>query len=150
MAGTRKATTEQRLKEIMAEKGLRQVDLLERCKPFCEKFGRNITKSHLSQWVNGINTPSQENLTILSLALGVSEAWLLGLDVNRRRNETIPMTMPMFPYGDAMDDSPTKPLLMVGIAKLNEEEAQRLLDLARVVFPGKFEWDNDTDGYVEW
>lgn len=150
MSGTRKATTAQRLKEIMNEKGLRQVDLLERCKPFCEKFGKKISKSHLSQWVNGTNAPSQMYLTILSLALGVSEAWLLGLDVNRRREETVPTIMPSFPYSDAMDDSPTKPLLMVGIAKLSEEEAQRLLDLARIVYPGKFEWDNDIDGYDGW
>lgn len=143
MSGTRRATTAQRLNEIMAEKGLRQVDILDRCKPFCEKFGQNITKSHISQWVNGVNAPSQSKLTILALALGVSEAWLLGLDTKKTRPGTLPVTI----SGDGMDTFQEKTLLMVGIEKLDEEEAKKLLDLARVVYPGKF--DNNSDGSVE-
>lgn len=76
----RKETTSDRLKQIMSEKGLRQVDILDRVKPFCEQYNEKINKSHLSQWVSGINEPNQRKLAILAKALNVSETWLMGYD----------------------------------------------------------------------
>ena len=38
-----------RLKKIMQEKNLRQVDLLEMVKPFCQKYNVKINKSDISQ-----------------------------------------------------------------------------------------------------
>ena len=34
----KKSNTQERLKLIMQEKNLRQVDLLNKCMPFCEKY----------------------------------------------------------------------------------------------------------------
>ncbi len=62
----------------MAEKNLRQVDIVNLCKPYCRKYGVQLTKSHLSQYLAGKFSPRQDKLTILSMALGVSEAWLMG------------------------------------------------------------------------
>lgn len=77
----KKYTTSDRLKQIMSEKGLRQVDILEKLKPFCIQYDEKISKSHLSQWVSGINEPNQRKLVLLAKALNVSEVWLMGYDV---------------------------------------------------------------------
>ena len=61
------------------------MDVLEAAKPYCEKYGIKLTKSDLSQYVSGKFEPRQEKLTILSLALSVSEAWLMGYDVSMER-----------------------------------------------------------------
>lgn len=77
----RKSTTAKRLKQIMIMKGLKQSDILTEAAPYCKKYGIKLNKSDLSQFVNGKVEPGQWKLTILGLALGVSEAWLMGLDV---------------------------------------------------------------------
>lgn len=83
----RKENTSSRLKEIMLYTGINQVDILRKCQPLCEKYGEKISKSHLSQWVNGINEPNQRKLYILGEALDVSEPWLMGYDVPMERNK---------------------------------------------------------------
>lgn len=70
----------------MKDRNLRQVDILNAAKPFCEKFGVKLAKNDLSQYVNGKVEPGQEKLTVLGLALNVSEAWLMGFDVNIERD----------------------------------------------------------------
>ena len=70
------------LKKIMDQKGLRQVDILKRAEPFCDKYNIKLGKNDLSQYINGKVEPGQEKLSILSLALGVSETWLMGYEVS--------------------------------------------------------------------
>lgn len=77
----KKETTSSRLKQIMSERKLRQVDILNMAKPFCEKFGVKLEKNDLSQYVSGKVEPKQDKITVLGLALNVSEAWLMGYDV---------------------------------------------------------------------
>lgn len=81
-----KVTTAERLKQIMKEQKLRQSDIIEICKPFCEKFNVKLGKTHLCQYISGKNVPSQDKLSILSRALNVNEVWLMGYDVPRARN----------------------------------------------------------------
>lgn len=81
-------TTSQRLKQIMDIKQLRQVDILRAAEPYCKKFDVKLNKNDLSQYVSGKTTPGQDKLTILGLALGVSEAWLMGYDVSMERSVT--------------------------------------------------------------
>lgn len=76
-----KTTTADRLKEIMKQHDLRQVDILKRTEPYCKKFDVRLGRNDLSQYVSGKVLPGQEKLTILAMALGVSEAWLMGYDV---------------------------------------------------------------------
>ena len=83
------SSTSERLKQIMNERSLRQVDILEAAKPFCEKYGVKLAKNDLSQYVSGKVEPGQEKLTVLGLALNVSETWLMGYDVPMERDETI-------------------------------------------------------------
>ena len=73
-------TIQERLKQLMRERGLRQVDILRLTRPICEECGVRLEKSDLSQYVSGKVRPSREKLQVLSRALGVSEAWLIGYD----------------------------------------------------------------------
>lgn len=77
----RKYTTSDRLKEIMEKRNLKQVDILNKCKPYCEEYGVKLNKNDLSQYVSGKVTPKQDKLSILGAALGVSEVWLMGYDI---------------------------------------------------------------------
>lgn len=81
----KKESTATRIKQIMKERQFRQVDILEKCKPFCQKFDIKLGRNDLSQYVNGKVEPGQEKLTILGMALNVSEAWLMGFDVPMER-----------------------------------------------------------------
>ena len=83
----KKDTTADRLKQIMKERDLRQVDILRKTEPYCKKFGVKMNKSDISQYVSGKVEPSQEKLVILGMALNVQEAWLMGLDVPKDRKE---------------------------------------------------------------
>lgn len=80
-------TTADRLKQIMSERGLKQVDILEACKPYCERYGVQLKKNDLSQYVSGKVEPKQDKLSILGMALNVNEVWLMGYNVPAGRKE---------------------------------------------------------------
>ena len=81
----KKQTTSNRLKQIMSDRNLRQVDILEMCKPYCNKYDIKLGRNDLSQYVTGKVEPGQKKLTVLGMALNVSEAWLMGFDVPMER-----------------------------------------------------------------
>lgn len=81
-----KITTSERLQQILKERNIKQSDILEACKPICEKHGVKLQKSDLSQYISGKVIPSQDKLTVLGLALNVNEVWLMGYDVPPDRN----------------------------------------------------------------
>ncbi|MFL4356406.1 helix-turn-helix domain-containing protein [Streptococcus uberis] len=83
----RKLTTSDRIKQIMSERNLKQVDILEMSKPFQDEFNIKLGKSALSQYVNGIQAPDDKKIFLLSKTLNVSEPWLMGYDVDRERKE---------------------------------------------------------------
>lgn len=103
-------TTSDRLKEIMRERSIHQVDILRAAQPFCKKYGIKLGKNDLSQYVNGKVTPGQEKLTVLGLALNVSEAWLMGYDVPKDREQKT-----------------EKPLISEGLSLEGITETQRLI-----------------------
>ena len=86
--------TSDRLKEIMAKNGLRQIDILNKAIPFCKKYNVKLGRNDLSQYISGKVEPSQKKLTVLAEALEVNEAWLMGYDVpmeteiKRQNNES--------------------------------------------------------------
>ena len=73
-----KTTTSLRLKQILSERNLRQVDILNSSLPLQKELGIKMGKSALSQYVSGKSSPDQDKLVLLSKTLGVSEAWLMG------------------------------------------------------------------------
>lgn len=65
----------------MEERHLKQIDILELCKPYCKKYNIKLNKNDLSQYISNKYSPSQKKLNILSMALKVNEVWLMGYDV---------------------------------------------------------------------
>lgn len=78
-----------RLKKIMNERNLRQVDILNLTLPYCKKYNIKMNKSDLSQYCSGKTEPNQDKLFVLSIALNVNEAWLMGFDVPMERKDNI-------------------------------------------------------------
>lgn len=77
--------TSKRLQEVMRERGLKQIDILNMSKPYQKELNISMSKSHLSQYVNGKSSPDQYKLYLLAKTLGVGEAWLMGYDVSKER-----------------------------------------------------------------
>ncbi|UXR75644.1 S24 family peptidase [Staphylococcus sp. IVB6233] len=77
--------TSDRLKQLMKNRNLRQVDILNMSKPYQKELGIKMSKSHLSQYVNDKSSPDQHKLYLLSKTLDVGEAWLMGYDVDSYR-----------------------------------------------------------------
>lgn len=76
------ASTAERLKELMNDRNLRQIDILNAAKPYCEKYSVKLGRNDLSQYVSGKVEPGPKKISILSLSLNVNEAWLMGYDVS--------------------------------------------------------------------
>lgn len=110
-----KETTSQRLKYIMRELNLKQVDVIEKSKPYQKELGVSLGKSALSQYVNGKSVPDQGKLTLLSKVLGVTQPWLMGYDV--------PMT-------EHKEQSTTKQILDRVFAKLEYERQEKVVSYA--------------------
>lgn len=77
--------TSERLKMILSERGLKQVDILRMCEPLCKKMNVRLGRNDLSQYISGKAIPKQDKLSVLSVALNVSEPWLMGYDVPMER-----------------------------------------------------------------
>lgn len=126
----KKENTSTRLKQIMQERNLRQVDVLERTIPLCRKYDVKMNKSDISQYVSGKVEPNQDKLFVLSLALNVSEGWLMGFDVSKAR-----ASAPADPL--QLTDQEAR---LVGICRsLNEEGRERLVEYGDdLVASGKY------------
>lgn len=72
----RTATCADRIKTALTIRGMRQSELCRITK---------IPKSALSQYISGAYDPKQDRIYLISRALNVSEAWLMGLDVPMER-----------------------------------------------------------------
>lgn len=81
------SNTAKRLRQLMDERNLKQVDILNSCIPFCTKYNVKMNKSDISQYVSGKVEPNQDKLFILGSALNVNEAWLMGFNVPMERND---------------------------------------------------------------
>lgn len=83
-----RVSTASRLRQIMEEKKLRQVDILKLALPICAEYDVKMNKSDISQYVSGKVEPSQEKLVVLGMALNVTESWLMGFNVSSERKDT--------------------------------------------------------------
>lgn len=83
-----RTTTAERLKQIMNDRGLRQVDIIKKSVPFQKLLHIKLGKSALSQYVNGKQSPDQDKIYLLSKTLSVNEAWLMGFDVSPEREQS--------------------------------------------------------------
>lgn len=83
-----RVSTAERLRQIMEEQNLKQVDILRKALPICAAYDVKMNKSDISQYVSGKVEPSQEKLVVLGMALNVTESWLMGFDVPPERKDT--------------------------------------------------------------
>ena len=119
-----KETTATRLRKIMEERRLKQVDILTLSLPYCQKFNVKMNKSDISQYVSGKVEPSQEKLVVLGMALNVSEGWLMGLDVSPVRKDTA---------SEATEDSD----LLFKISLLSQKDKDTILDMIDLMLSRK-------------
>lgn len=119
MTVNRISNTSKRLREIMAERGLRQVDIVNKCQPYCRKYHIIINKADISIWIKGTVEPSQGKLFVLCLALGVSEPWMMGFDV--------PMERPPIASDIVIDDDGTR-IIVEELRGLDGSERQLVAD----------------------
>ena len=68
----KESNTSARLKEIIALRNVKQIDIIE---------STGITKGALSSYISGRYEPKQDNIYILAKYFDVNPAWLMGYDV---------------------------------------------------------------------
>ena len=119
----------------MQEKNLRQVDLLEMVKPFCEKYNVKINKSDISQYLSGKVKPGQEKLSMLGMALGVTESWLMGYDSPKEKSN----------YIETLALSKEETTLLENYNKLNSKGKEKLLDYSDDLTTNIKYMDNTSD-----
>lgn len=115
-----RSSTSARLRQLMSETGLRQVDILDKSKPFQKQLGVKMGRSALSQYVTGKSKPDDKKLYLLSKTLGVSEAWLMGYDVEKKR----------VPDNERNSTSNEKPEILTIYNQLKEPRQEKVLDFA--------------------
>lgn len=64
-----------RLRQALSEKKMKPVELAA---------ATGISKARISQYTNGVYVPKSQAVHLIARALGVSEAWLLGMDVEKQ------------------------------------------------------------------
>lgn len=102
----KKENTSIRLKKLMDERDIRQIDILNMCIPYCKKYDVKMNKSDISQYVSGKVEPNQDKLAVLGMALNVNETWLMGYDVPMERKTstiTFDTTTDDKPYNRAIN-----------------------------------------------
>lgn len=119
-----KENTSDRLKKLMDERKLKQVDILNLSLPYCKKYNIKMNKSDISQYVSGKVEPSQEKLVVLGMALDVSEAWLMGFDVSPMRKDK---------EANAKDDID----LLWKFSLLDKRDKDTILDMINVMLSRK-------------
>lgn len=92
----KESNTANRLKKIMNDRDLKQIDILKMTLPYCNKYGVKMNKSDISQYCSGKVEPNQNKLFVLGAALNVNEAWLMGYDVPMERNDYEDQTLITF------------------------------------------------------
>lgn len=78
-------TSGQRLKQVMNEKNLKQVDILRMSEPYQKQYNIKLSKSNVSEYVNDKSKPDQDKIYLLAKTLDVTEPWLMGYDVSPDR-----------------------------------------------------------------
>lgn len=144
----KRTNTSERLKLLMDERNLKQVDILNMVAPFCDAHNVKMNRSDISQYVSGKVEPSQEKLSVLSMALGVSEPWLMGYDVTRDGKSVIVEYL-------GSDSAAAKKLqeikrqfkspmideMVNAMQRMTLNEQKKMIDVGKALFPERFKDD---------
>lgn len=146
----KRSNTSERLKLLMDERNLKQIDILKMVTPFCEAHNVKMNRSDISQYVSGKVEPSQEKLSVLSLALGVSEPWLMGYDVTRDGKSVIVEYLgsdspaaQMLQEIKSQFKSPMIDEMVKAMQRMTLKEQKKMIEMGKVLFPDRFTNDND-------
>lgn len=101
----------ERLKFVLNEKHIKAIEL-------SQKTG--ISKSSISDWINGRYEAKQDKIFLIAEALGVNEGFLLGLDV------------PMDKTFENTGDSTTLQKIVSTASELNEFRKMNVLEFAKI------------------
>lgn len=130
-----RSSTSARLRQLMSETGLRQVDILDKSKPFQKQLGVKMGRSALSQYVTGKSKPDDKKLYLLSKTFGVSEAWLMGYDVEKKRvpdnerNSTSNEQVEILPIYNKLEKPRQEKVLSYAKDQLEEQESSNIISI---------------------
>lgn len=86
MRGNLKKVSSQRIKQLLEDRCIKQVELVEMCKPFFWKTEDgeliDVNKYDISQYIAGRYGPDTFKAAIIGQALGVNPLWVMGLPVD--------------------------------------------------------------------
>ena len=117
----RVATCAERIKTALSIRGMKQSDL---CRI------TQMPKSALSQYISGVYEPKQDRIYLISRALNINEAWLMGLDA--------PMERQMIKdYPSAIDLTEGEQMLLELFRQVPEEQQQLVLGMIRAALNTK-------------
>lgn len=135
--------TSERLKQLMSERGLKQVDILNASKPFQKSLGISMSKSTLSQYVGNKQSPDQDHLYLLAMTLNVSEPWLMGYDVPMQRQDSRENAdssiIKLSDIYSKLVDTRKRKVVNYASAQLREQETPSLSEHTSIIY---------LDGYV--
>ena len=114
----RVATCAERIKTALSLRGMKQAELCRRI---------NMPKSALSQYLSGLYEPKQDRIYLISQALNVSEAWLMGLDAPMERQDKKKAASP-----EGIVLSEGEQMLIDLFRKVPEDKQQLVLQMIRV------------------
>ncbi|EGR93512.1 S24 family peptidase [Streptococcus oralis] len=131
----RSSNPSERLKQLMSERNLKQVEILEKSLPYQKELGIRMGKSTLSQYVNGVQSPDQHRIYLLSKTLEVSEPWLMGYDVEKKRvpdnerNSTSNEQPEILPIYDKLEKPRQEKVLSYAKDQLEEQESTNIISI---------------------
>ena len=125
----KKSNTSDRLKYYLNINNLKQVDVLNKV----EQAGYYISKSALSQYINGKTSPDQEKLSILSEILKVNETWLMGYDVPMELGFKEAKISNLIPMPELNKKVPLLGEIAAGVPILADENVEMYVELDRTV-----------------
>ena len=108
------ATTAERLREALAARGMKPVDLHEKT---------GISKASISQYMSGHVNPKQDRIYLMAKALNVDELWLMGHDVSTERRPAARQEGEE--GGNVLDDPEIRYLARNGMQGSPAEQAKR-------------------------
>jgi transcriptional regulator with XRE-family HTH domain len=122
----------QRIAKALDIKGMKQSELCRLAK---------VPKSSLSLYLSGAYEPKQNRLYDIAKALNVSEAWLMGYDVQMERQKALPNEKTLTEEEKEWLDifrripkasQPLARLLLDSVSQLPEERQQMALEMVRI------------------
>lgn len=85
MRGNLKQESARRLRQVLEDRNLKQVELVEMCKPYFWSTDDgeivDVNKGDISQYLSGRYGPDTFKAAIIGQALGLNPLWVMGLPV---------------------------------------------------------------------